>query len=444
MAMRVISTSRYLTASALTLALGLTLGACGSHSASTDASSTQAASEHAHDGHHDDHDGHEGHTEVAHLEPRAVIAYDGGIQVLDTGNGEVLADIKKDGFLRLNPAGDGRHVLVTSSAGFEVLDTGLIAQAHGDHYHYYVTEPRLTGSVIPADHGGHVVTHAGRTSVFADGTGTVSTFDLSALDDGEISADELTTFTTESAHHGVAVPLSNGGWVHTHGTKDERHTIRARAADGTTQAETTACPGVHGEATAAPSDASEDILSFGCEDGPVVYSGGEFHKVSVPEEYQRSGNQAGSPASPVVLTDYKVVRPTKGGDPEHPTRIGLLNTQEPAISTVELGSPYWFRSLGRGRDGEAVVLTGDGTLHIIDPTSAQQLHHTAVVTPWTENADWQQPGPNLRTVGNIAYVTDPQARTLSLVQISTGELLSTLNLSITPNEMAVIDPAATL
>lgn len=416
------------------LALPLALAACGSPGAGTTTSSTPSgdaaavatASEKA--------------VEVADLEPRTAIAYEGGIQVIDTATGETLADIKKEGFLRLNQAGDGRHVLVSSSEGFEVLDLGLIVKPHGDHNHYYEVTPHLTGSVVPAEHPGHVVTHAGRTSLFADGTGTVTTFDVEALEDGQLDEDELTSFTTESPHHGVAVPLENGNWLVTHGTEDERHTIQERTATGAVIAETTDCPGVHGEATAKTDGG--DVASFGCENGPVVYSDGAFHKVQVPEAYQRSGSQAGSESSPYVLTDYKVVKPTEDGEPEHPTKVGILNTKDATIATTDLGSPYWFRSLGRGESGEAVVLTGDGRLHVIDPESREVVRSTEVVQPWTEDENWQKPGPNLRTVGDIAYVTDAQAKTLSLVQISTGKRLSTLKLGIVPNETAVVDAEA--
>lgn len=359
--MRTPRTPRLLSALAV---LGLTLGlaACGGTSStasgpSAPGSSTAAPGEEA--------------VEVADLDPRAAITYDGGVTVIDTATGETLADIKKDGFLRLNPAGDGRHVLVTSSDGFEVLDLGLIVKPHGNHNHYYTVTPHLTGSVIPAEHGGHVVTHAGRTSVFADGTGTVTTFDVDALSNGRLTQDELTSFTTDSPHHGVAVPLTNGNWLVTHGTEDERHTVQERTASGEVVTETTACPGVHGEAGAADHDG--DVVSFGCEDGPVIYSGGAFRKVDVPESYERSGNQAGSAASPYVLTDYKVVEPTQDGEPEHPTRVGLLNTTDATMTTAELGSAYWFRSLGRGEDGEAVVLTGDERLHVLDPATGSEL-----------------------------------------------------------------------
>ncbi|WP_234415946.1 MULTISPECIES: hypothetical protein [unclassified Actinomyces] len=412
---------------AATTVLTMTLTACGSPSAGGSGSHStveaQAPASSAKP------------VEVSDVDPRAAIAYDGGIQIVDTSDSTVVADIKKEGFLRLNPAGDGRHVLVSSSEGFEVLDLGMIVKPHGDHNHYYTTTPGLTGSVIAAQTPGHVVTHAGKTAVFDDGTGTVTMFDTKALEDGQLSPDELTSFQTNDPHHGVAVPLASGSVLVTEGTEDERHTVHERKADGSIGAESTDCPGVHGEATAQ----GEDVASFGCTNGSVVFRDGQFHKVPVPEAYQRSGNQFGSPESPYVLTDYKTVEPVDGAAPEHPTKVGVIDTTDATTTTVELGSAYWFRSFGRGAAGEGVVLTYDGRLNLIDPASAAVTKQVDVVTPWTENENWQEPGPNVKTAGDFAYVTDPTAKKLHLVQISTGKLLSSLDLSVVPNEMAVID-----
>ncbi|HMO11535.1 MAG TPA: hypothetical protein PKB06_08560, partial [Actinotalea sp.] len=55
-----------------------------------------------------------GATEVAAASPRLAITYDGGVLVLDGTTLEVLADEEIEGFARLNPAGDGRHFLVSA------------------------------------------------------------------------------------------------------------------------------------------------------------------------------------------------------------------------------------------------------------------------------------------------------------------------------------------
>lgn len=419
-----------------TAALSLALSGCTSP-ASNDAASSNTSS-HAEEG-HDHHGQGESQTEVASINPRATLTYDGGLRVINTADGSTVADIKKEGFLRLNPAGDGRHVLVSSTEGFEVLDTGVAAVPHGDHSHYYISEAKLTGSLVAAKKPGHVVTHAGKTALFDDGTGKVNVFETEALEDGKLEDSELTTLTTSAPHHGVAVPLKNGNLLVTEGTEEERHTVREVTPDGTTVTETTDCPGVHGEASAQDSEGGGDVVSFGCTNGSVVYRDGAFHKVPVPESYQRSGNQFGSPKSPVTLTDYKTVKPVEGGEPEHPTQVGLLNTADATTTTLELGSPYWFRSFARGPKGEGLVLTGDGKLHIIDMAAGSVRTTTPVTGEWTEGEKWQDPGVNLKALGNVAYVSDPAAKKLHLIQISSGELISSLELDIVGNEMAVTD-----
>ncbi|PRC43739.1 hypothetical protein C6A85_000000103790, partial [Mycobacterium sp. ITM-2017-0098] len=71
-----------------------------------------------------------------------VATYDGGIYVLDGETLEVKKDIPLEGFLRVNPAGDEGHVLVTTTDGFRVLDA-----AGG----------QLTDDTFPAADPGHAV-----------------------------------------------------------------------------------------------------------------------------------------------------------------------------------------------------------------------------------------------------------------------------------------------
>src|ERR687896_1677406 len=51
-----------------------------------------------------------------------VSTYDGGIHVLDGATLQLAQDIPLPGFNRVNPAGDDRHVLVSTSSGFRVMD----------------------------------------------------------------------------------------------------------------------------------------------------------------------------------------------------------------------------------------------------------------------------------------------------------------------------------
>ena len=373
--------------------------------------------------------------EVSALAPRAVLTYDGGLMTLDTETGEVLAKTESEGFLRLNPAGDGRHVLVSAGDEFRVFDSGLVVQGHGDHNHYYEQAPALTGSAVEAPEAGHVVVHEGKTALFADGSGAVAVLDTAAFDDGKVDPDEMQKHAAEAAHHGVAVPLSNGDLLITQGTEDSRDTVQVLSPEGEVLAETNDCPGVHGEAAAMPT-AQGDVVALGCENGPVIYRDRAFSKVPVAEAYQRSGNLFGSHDSPVVLADYKT---DPDAEQERPTRIGLIDTVAGSVKTVDLGSSYWFRSLARGAQGEAVVLTYDGNLVVLDEETGETIRTVKVVGPWEEPEEWQSPAPAVKVgADGFAYVTEPAAKKLHVVDLEAGTVLSSFDLPETPTELAVV------
>ena len=276
-------------------------------------------------------------SEVASVTPRVVLSHEGGLTTLDAETGEVVHEQEREGFLRLNNAGDGQHVMVSAGDEFLVYDAGIDAQIHGDHHHFYSSEPGLTEVTFPAPAAGHVVTHNGQTTLFADGTGGIQTFTSEHLRSGMPRAVET---STENAHHGVALELTDGSLLTTQGTEEGRNTVQVLEREsGKVLAETTDCPGVHGETVAA-----DEAVVLGCENGPVVYRDGAFHKVPVETEYQRSGNLAGTKASSIVLGDHKV---DADAEQERPTEIALIDSVQDTLTTVDLGSSYWFRSLAR-------------------------------------------------------------------------------------------------
>ncbi|MGV7337204.1 hypothetical protein PJH59_29470, partial [Mycobacterium kansasii] len=61
---------------------------------------------------------------------------------------------------------------------------------------------------------------------------------------------------------------------------------------------------------------------------------------------------------------------------------------------------YSFRSLARGPHAEGLILGTDGNLHVIDPVSGRTVKTIAVVEPWTEPDDWQQPRPSVFARGH--------------------------------------------
>jgi len=400
----------------------LLLASCGDSDDSTAAGISTAASA---TGEHD----HAAEPEaVDAAEPRILTTYDGGILTLDANTLEVISDEKIEGFNRLNPVGDGRHAMVSTAAGFQLFDAGVWTEDHGEHTHSYAADPELTDVVYGVDTPGHVVRHDGKTILFSDGDGKIQVFDTASFLEttGEGDAPEPTVTETEP-HHGVAIEMSDGSLVHSEGTEEYRDTVVAVDAEGKEIARNTDCPGVHGGAAA-----QGEAAAFGCEDGLLVFKDGEFTKIQAEEKYARTGNQAGSEESTVVLGDYKT---DEDAELERPTKITLTDTVANTTKVVGLGTSYSFRSLGRGPAGEALVLGTDGKLHVLDPASGEETAAWDVIDEWEEPIEWQDARPTLFVQGDHAYVSDPDTKELHVVDLSNGEVLASAELPEAPNEL---------
>src|SRR3954471_11003210 len=322
-------------------------------------------------------------TEQASATPRLALSYDGGVLVLDARTLEHVADIPVDGFVRLNSAANGRHVLVSQSDGFAVLDMGTWSRGHRDHDHHYTSQPVMTSFRFGGAEPGHVVSHDDRVTLFSDGTGAVDVVDPNEL---LVGNDEVWSPTVREPHHGVAVARAARSIVVSVGNSENRSGIAILDSAGKQIAVNGECPGVHGEAAA-----SGGVLTFGCEDGILIVRGNEIRKVTSPDPYGRIGNQSGSEASAIVLGDYKT---QPDAEIERPQRFTLTDTTAGTLRVVPIEASYSFRSLDRGPSGEAIILGTDGALHVFDPVTAERVAHIKVIGAWTEPDEWQSPMPN--------------------------------------------------
>lgn len=354
---------------------------------------------------------------------RVAVAYEGGILVLDGETLETVADFESEPFTRLNPAGDDRHVMVTMSEGFQVLDT---AAGSSD-------DPELTDTIFEADTPGHVVRHADKTVLYADGTSDTTIFDTEDL----ASADglpEVETIEGVEAHHGVSVVLEDGTFLTTVGNADGRNGIVAKDSSGTEIAASDECPGVHGEGTA-----KDEAVVFGCENGALVYSEGEIAKLDAPDQpYGRMGNAYVSETSPLVVGDYKNDVDAEG---YLLSAVTLIDTEAKTLEVVDLpeGVEYTFRDVVRGPEDLAYILSSDGSIHVLDPESGEITDSYPVVEAWESPVEWQDAHPAIVVAGHIGYVTEPAANSVHAVDLTTGEVLASTELAVTPNEIA---PAA--
>lgn len=352
---------------------------------------------------------------------RVALSYPGGIVVLDGDTLETVTDLSSEEFTRLNPAGDGRHVMVTTSAGFQVLDAGTST-----------TAPELTDLVFEAAKPGHVVTHGGKTVLYADGTSDSTIFDTDALLASADELPEVETIPGVEAHHGVSIVLEDGTFLTTVGNADGRNGVVAKDASGAPIAESSDCPGVHGEGTA-----KDEVVVFGCEDGALVYDAGTFTKLTAPDQpYGRMGNAYVSENSALIVGDYKNDRDAEGYLLH---RLALIDTAAKTQRVVDMpaGAEYTFRDVARGPGDLAYVLASDGAIHVLDPATGEFTDAFAVIDPWEGPVEWQDAHPAIKVSGDLAYVTEPAKNAVHAVDLTTGEIVKSATLEQTPNEIAL-------
>lgn len=360
--------------------------------------------------------------------PRLALTYDGGILVLDGTTLELAADLPLEGFNRLNAAGDGRHVLVTTTEGFRVLDTGSWTTDAGEHH---LEEPELTDLVFEAEAAGHVVRHGDKTILFADGTGDTTIFESAALREAE-SLPQTETVASEAAHHGVAIELEDGTLLSTLGTDEGRTGIRVLDASRTEIDRNEQCPSVHGEGAAA-----NEVAVFGCADGVLVYDDGAITKIASPDAYGRTGNQYVSETSTIAVGDYNANPDAEG---YLLTQLLLVDTVAKTSSVIDLpaGASYTWRDVARGPNNEIVLLSSDGELYILDERSGAVTASYPVIAPWESPVEWQDAHPALLVQDGLAYVTEPAANAVHAVDLASGEIVASTELPATPNEVSIV------
>lgn len=427
-----------LSAAALLGASLLTLTACGAPQAEPEATSSETQHDEAdHDEHDDDHaDEEAAATEAAGQTPRVVVTYDGGLLVLDALTLDTVADLPLAGFNRLNPAGDGRHVAVSTTGGWAILDAGTWSQGHGDHNHYYTADPELHDVILEAGAPAHVVVHDGLTTFFDDATGQVTVVETSEWADmvEHSHLHPIREYTTAEAHHGVGVAMEDGTLLVTRGNEEARTGAMILDADDKEIVANDECPGVHGE-TAFESSDGEPIILLGCENGALVFHGDHAHTLAAPDEYGRIGNAFSTDGSDVVLGDYK-------NDPEAGIGLSLITLIDTAAEKIAVvdpfagsGAQYTWRGLARGAAGEVLVFGTDGVLRVLDSATGSEVRSIPVTDGWVVPEEWQSAHPALLELEGMAYVTDPATQSIHIVDYAGGKVWKSVEVGKAPNEI---------
>ena len=333
------------------------------------------------------HGAHAGAEEVG--EPQSAIlsvAGDGSATLLDLATSEETAIGQVDAPTSL--ASDGRFAFVSTSAGVDVVDGGVWSWDHGDHFHFYRAEPRVSGS-IPGT-GPVVVTTPelatrGATGLFfADGTAVA--LDMASLDQGEVA--EWFRIDT-GAESGVVAPAGSYAIV---AAGDE---ARVYDSSGEQVGEPVECLDAAGAITTRVGTV------VGCADGALLATT-DAGPVSIERIPAPDGERASD-------FDGRKGRPTVSALSGE-SAFWLLDTRERSWQRVEVDARLTRVVAADDRDGNVVAIDAEGRVRVFGPDGSDRGSTEPIA------------GENAALVVDTsrAYLTDPQSDTVYEIDYADG------------------------
>ena len=326
----------------------------------------------------------------------------------------------------------GRYAVVMQRLEDQVqfVDGGLWQEDHGDHMHDYKEAPVLTGFVLAGSRPTHYETHEGLAAVFNDGIDGTSASVAVLSDAGIGSGSQLASLALSTHMHGTAEPRGEY-LLTTHRDPMTASTLpdvvalyqREGSEYRLVEAFAETCPSLHG------SFSNEDHTAFGCSDGVLVItqSGDSFSARKLP-------NPAEMPAEARIGTviGHDHVQSFVG------IASGLLFEIDPVAGTISpIALPADRESAARAFDahGENLLVLDDlGNLHLLDAGNGWALRGTLPVVATMPTA---APFPAIAAsrAEETAFVSDPVARDIAVIDLGTATLAERLTLDFSPAGM---------
>lgn len=309
----------------------------------------------------------EGAEETAEAQWRLVIAEagTGEVHLLDPVTEESTEIATVDG---VQAAGtDGRFVYITGASGTQVVDSGVWTVDHGDHVHYYKTEPGTVGAI-----DGTGFTPVGDPAVTVlNSAQAVVPLDRAALEAGEIAPTGDLQAQAALAYDQRLLAVVDGA-------------VQVLGRDGTLESEL-AEPCLEPQ---TPTITRRGAV-FACEDGALLISGeGDLTAEKIP--YPDAGIDGGFHHRPG-------------------TALLAARSQTGAVLVLDLKERQW-RELevqhavavsATGEDSPVLVLTEEGVLQSFDPATGAEVARIELTTT-TDGAP-----PTIQVDTARAYVNDP-------------------------------------
>jgi zinc transport system substrate-binding protein len=363
-------------------------------------------------------------------------AVDPIVRVIDVDDGEPLESFAIEAIARVYAGNSGRFGYAVQGEGdiVQVIDSGLIAEEHGDHVDLVKGEPRLLPFALEGRLPVHFVPHGVHVAAFFDDEGVAHVLDESTLSRAK---PKVVQIDTGMPHHGVVLAFA------------ERLLITTpELAEGAMRASPTGiavfdekgkdtgerfgpCPGLHGEAARA------DVVAFGCSDSVLLVfaDGKDFRaeRIDNPSSDLESAPRVGTLAA---HADVKHFIGNFG-----PGALSKIDPKQGTITPVSVPSPYiQFTFDTRGE--YVLLLTKDGKLHRLDVDTLESDKSIAVTTAPTDDTGHGAKYPQLAVGTEHIYVTDPDESEVAVVELATFEIERRIAVEGAPTKVAVLSAGA--
>lgn len=359
------------------------------------------------------------------------------IKVISLDSREVLDTYSLAGEApRIYASPENRYAVIIQRSDDLVsfVDSGFYTEDHGDHLHDYAGDPSFLSFSLSGSMPTHYTSHEDFAVIFFDGLVDGMTSSVTLLSDETIGSGEVVAeLTLDNNMHGVAKLIEDQLFVTYRDPLITDTVLPAEvdrySFDGSAltfeHRYTEECPRLHGSA------ATDAFVTFGCSDGilAINLSDASFPatKLSNPDsllEDSRIGtiysHHDVAEFVGVAGNQFYVIDPNNATDPYQ-----------------ELSLPESVSRIAQGFDahGEVFYILGDdGKLYLFSIESDWAAINPVAVTDPVEEGD-VSPAITFSQAEEKLFVLNTNGKEVIEVDSSTGEVLSTIELSFTASRL---------
>lgn len=330
----------------------------------------------------------------------------GGVTVVDLGNGRILDKLPTAGPAALHRTESGETVFAVQGAEGRVaaFGSGIAFDDHGDHGDIEISDAKTLEFALSGTKPAHFVERQGNIAMWFDGEDKARLFSERDAQRGNLKTRPV---DVQAAHHGVGVPFGNYAVVTVPNPEDPtKRPIGARVVKGEAEqvGEVSDCPGLHGSA------GSGNFYALACDTGLLIIEARDgvprirhlAYPASLPEG--SSSTLLGGKGIQYFVGNY-------GAD-----RIVLIDPSEAdGFRLLQLPTRRVHFAVDPIRSKYVYVLTEDGQLHRVDFLSGEIADSLSLTQPYSMDGHWNDPRPRVTVAGDAIAVTDPLNGMIHLV-----------------------------